>query len=35
MRNDTGYQLWKFDTNPIENSKIADKMTAVKHYKLL
>ena len=32
VRNDTGYQLWKFHTNPITNLKMADKMTAVKHY---
>ena len=29
MRNDTGHQLCKFDTNRITNSKMADKMAAV------
>ena len=29
MRNDTGHQLYKFDTNWITNSKMADKMAAV------
>ena len=29
VRNDTGHQLWKFDTSRITNSKIADKMAAV------
>ena len=29
MRNDTGQQLLKFDTNRITNSKMADKMAAV------
>ena len=29
MRNDTGHQLYKFDTNRITNSKMANKMAAV------
>ena len=29
MRNDSAHQLEKFDTNPITNSKIADKMAAL------
>ena len=29
MRNDTGHQLYKFDTNRITNSNMADKMAAV------
>ena len=29
MRNDTGHQLQKFDTNRITNSKMADKMASV------
>ena len=29
MRNDTEHQLYKFDTNRITNSKMADKMAAV------
>ena len=29
MRNDSAHQLWKFDTNPITNSKMANKMAAV------
>ena len=29
MRNDSAHQLKKFDTNPITNSKMADKMAAV------
>ena len=29
MRNDSAHQLYKFDTNPITNSKMADKMAAV------
>ena len=29
MRNDSVHQLYKFDTNPIPNSKMADKMAAV------
>ena len=29
MRNDSAHQLQKFDTNPIANSKMADKMAAV------
>ena len=29
MRNDSAHQLQKFDTNPITNSKMVDKMAAV------
>ena len=29
MRNDSAHQLYKFNTNPITNSKMADKMAAV------
>ena len=29
MRNYSAHQLYKFDTNPITNSKIADKIAAV------
>ena len=29
MRNDSAHQLYKFDTNPITNSKMAAKMAAV------
>ena len=29
MRNDSAHELWKFNTNPMTNSKMADKMTAV------
>ena len=29
MRNDSAHQLLKFDTNPITNSKMAEKMAAV------
>ena len=29
MRNDSAHQLYKFDTNQITNSKMADKMAAV------
>ena len=32
MRNDSAHELYKFDTIPITNSKMADKMAAVKHY---
>ena len=32
VRNDTIRQLWKIDTNPNTNCKMADKMAAVKHY---
>ena len=32
MRNDTGQQLQKFDTNRITNSKMAAKMAAVQGY---
>ena len=28
MNNDSAHQLYKFDTNPITNSKMADKMAA-------
>ena len=31
-RNNTGYYLFEFDRNRITNSKMADKMEAVKHY---
>ena len=29
MRNDSAHHLLKFDTNPITNSKMADKLAAV------
>ena len=29
MHNDTGHQLYKFDTNRITNSKMVDKMAVV------
>ena len=29
MRNDSAHELYKFDTNPITNSKMADIMAAV------
>ena len=29
MRNDTGHQLYKFDTNRVTNFKMADKIAAV------
>ena len=32
VHDDSAYQLLKFDTNSITNSKMADKMAAVKHY---
>ena len=32
MRNDSEHQLWNFDANMITNSKMVDKMAAVKHY---
>ena len=35
VRNDTGHQLWKINTYPFTNSKMADKMAAVKHYNWL
>ena len=35
VHDDSAYQLYKFDTNSITNSKMADKMAAVKHYNWL
>ena len=35
VRNDTGHQLYKIDTYPFTNSKMANKMAAVKHYNWL
>ena len=32
VRSDTGHQLYKFDTNRIANSNMADKMAAVQGY---
>ena len=34
-RNDCSHQLWKFDTNLITNSKMANKMVAPKRYNRL
>ena len=35
VRNDSTHELQKFDKNAITNSKMVDKMAAVKHYKWL
>ena len=35
VRNDNAHPLQKFDTNQITNSKMADKMAAVKRYNWL
>ena len=34
-RNNTGRNLLEFDTNPITNFKMADKMAPMKHYNWL